>query len=171
MMTAVGVAGELLEASGLESLYASEYRPLVRMASLLVDDVGTAEDVVQDAFVRASLRRLDDPDKALPYLRSCVLNGARSVLRRRRVAAAFRWERAGQSSGADVEAMEHDRHDRIVRALRSLPGRQRECLVLRYYGGLSEAEIASALGISAGSVKTHCHRGIQAMAALIEEDQ
>lgn len=171
MMTAVGIPSEALGAAGLEALYTSEYRSLVRLASLLVDDPETAEEVVQDAFVRASLRRLDDPDKALPYLRSCVLNGARSVLRRRRVAAAFRWERAGESRAAESVALEHDRHDRMVAALRRLPARQRECLVLRYYGDLSEADIATALGISAGSVKTHCHRGLQALAALIEEDQ
>lgn len=170
-MTVVGIPSDALGAAGLESLYASEYRPLVRMASLLVDDPGTAEEVVQDAFVRASLRRLDDPDKALPYLRSCVLNGARSVLRRRRVAAAFRWERAGESRAAESVALEHDRHDRMVDALRRLPTRQRECLVLRYYSDLSEADIAKTLGISAGSVKTHCHRGLQALAALVEEDQ
>ena len=171
MMTVVGIPRDALGAAGLEALYAAEYRSLVRLASLLVDDVETAEEVVQDAFVRAALRRLDDADKAVPYLRSCVLNGARSVLRRRRVAAAFRWELAGEARAAETVALDHDRHDRMVGALRRLPARQRECLVLRYYGDLSEADIASSLGISAGSVKTHCHRGLQALAALVEEDR
>jgi RNA polymerase sigma-70 factor (sigma-E family) len=168
---AAGTSGATVAAADLSQLYATEYRPLVRLASLLVDDTGTAEEIVQDAFVRASVRRLRDPDKALPYIRSAVINGSRSWLRRKRVASRFRQERRPDAAAAETLAMESARHSRMVAALQMLPRRQRECLVLRYYGDFSEAEIASTLGISAGSVKTHCHRGLAALAPLVEEDR
>jgi RNA polymerase sigma factor (sigma-70 family) len=56
----------------------------------------------------------------------------------------------------------------VVAALRKLPVRQREALVLRYYADLSEAEIASVMGISRGAVKSHTARGMSAMRAVLE---
>jgi len=156
----------------LAGLYRDQYRPLVRLACLLVGDLPTSEEVVQDAFVRVHLARgrLRDDDRTLAYLRSAVLNGARSAIRRREVrrrplAAA---PQPGRSPEAD--AIAGDEHRRMVASLRTLPARQRECLVLRYYLDLSEAEIAAALGISTGSVKTHASRGIAALAARVDEE-
>jgi RNA polymerase sigma-70 factor (sigma-E family) len=142
----------------------------VRLASLMLADPADAEEVVQDAFVQAHLAwaRLRDPAKALPYLRSAVLNGARSRLRHRKVVERFRPLAApvGPSPEGAIEAGEE--RERIMAALRSLSARQRECLVLRFYLDLSEAEIAATLGITAGSVKTHSHRGLAALAARME---
>lgn len=154
----------------LRELFDGQYRSLVRLAALLTDDRETAEDVVQEAFVRMYLSwgRLRDLSAAAPYLRSIVLNLARSGLRRRLVA-----NRRGRRVERDVVSAEDDvllREDQraVLDALRSLPRRQRECLTLRYYLEWSETEIAEELGISAGSVKSHASRGIAALAAKLE---
>ena len=154
----------------LLDLYRDERNALVRLAALLLQQRSDAEDVVQDAFVRAYLRwdSLRDPESALPFLRSAVLNGARSKLRRRRVAARFRQTAAADSDSAETHAVREAERRHLVASLAALPARQRECLVLRYYLGLSEQETASTLGISEGSVKTHLHRGSGRLAARLE---
>lgn len=155
----------------LRDLYEQQRSSLVRLAALLLHNPIDAEEVVQDAFVQAHLAwaRLRDPDKGLAYLRSAVLNGARSRLRHDKVVQRFDPGKPaiGPSPESAMEAGDDRR--RVMAALRSLPARQRECIVLRYYLELSEAEIAAALGISAGSVKTHSHRGLAALAARLEE--
>jgi RNA polymerase sigma-70 factor (sigma-E family) len=142
---------------------------LVRLALLLVDDRETAEDVVQDAF--AALHRrwhsIATPDAALGYLRTSVVNGARSVLRRRRTARAYRWPAAASVDAADAGPLLAEEHREVLAALRKLPARQREVIVLRYWGELPEAEIAAALGISVGAVKSSASRGRDAIAALL----
>jgi RNA polymerase sigma factor (sigma-70 family) len=119
-------------------LYALHYRALVRLAVLLVRDVPTAEDVVQDSFVAMhdGWQRLRDPQSAPAYLRSAVLNRCRSVLRHRAVA-----DKHLQKPPPDMPSAEHGLVERsaVVAALRTLPGRQREAIVLRYYADLSEA--------------------------------
>jgi RNA polymerase sigma-70 factor (sigma-E family) len=157
----------------LAGLYREHYRSLVRLASLLVDDRETSEEVVQDAFVKVYLARgrLRDTDRALPYLRSAVLNGARSQLRRRRVRRAQPAPQLRVVGSAEDTAVAGEETRRVMRALRSLPVRQRECLALRYYLDLSEAEIAETLGISAGSVKQHAHRGVEALGRTLEEER
>ncbi len=153
----------------LVDLYRAEYHRLVRLATMLVDEQGVAEELVQDAFVAVSRvredRSLRDPDAAAAYLRTAVANRARSQLRKRRVR-----RRHLRSVGpppaappADGPVLEAESTRRMLAALDRLPGRQREVLLLRYYGDLSEAEIAEALGISAGTVKTHAHRGLAAL--------
>jgi RNA polymerase sigma-70 factor (sigma-E family) len=160
---------------GLEDLYREHQWALVRLASLLVHDAAEAEEIVQDAFAKdhRSWGRLREPEKALPYLRSAVLNGARSRLRHLRVvdraATAPRMLQSGPS--AEHEALVSEEHRRVVAAMRLLPTRQRECLALRYYLDLPEAEIAAILGISGGSVKTHIHRGLAALSDRLGEDQ
>jgi RNA polymerase sigma-70 factor, sigma-E family len=153
----------------LRDLYREHRAPLVRLAALLVGD--EAEEVVHDAFVRTHLAwdRLKEPERALSYLRSVVLNGARSRLRHLRVVERTALAPPGVGASAEAAAMAGEEHRRVVAALRSLPGRQKECLALRYYLDLSESEIAAALGISPGSVKTHVHRGLAALAELLEE--
>jgi RNA polymerase sigma factor (sigma-70 family) len=71
----------------------------------------------------------------------------------------------------EVATLARDDHDRVIAALRTLPARQREAVVLRYYLDLGEADIAAAMRVSAGSVKTHLHRGLAALSRVLEEDE
>jgi RNA polymerase sigma factor (sigma-70 family) len=126
---------------------------------------------VQDAFVSVWCRwgAVADPERLPAYLRSAVLNGARSALRKREVRRRHVPTDLGPAPSPEMAAVASDESRRVVDALRALPDRQREVLALRYYLDLSEAEIATTLGISPGSVKTHAHRGIAALAPLLEE--
>ena len=162
----------------LEVLYAGHYRSLVRLAVLLVRDVETAEEVVQDAFVAVHGRwdRLRARDTALPYLRRSVVNGARSVLRRRGVRErhleTLRSSYAEEGGvGADETLLVAERRRQVLGALRALPERQREVVVLRYYADLDEAAIAETLGISRGAVKSHAHRAVRRLQDLLPPDQ
>lgn len=145
--------------------YAAHYRRLVRLSVLLVGDVETAEEVVQDAFVamHGRWRSLREPDKAVAYLRQSVVNRSRSALRRRGVRARHLPEPPADAPGADLAALTAERRAQVLDSLARLPGRQREVLVLRYYLDLSEAEIAGTLGISRGAVKSHASRGAAAL--------
>ena len=152
-------------------LYAQHYRALVRLAALLVRDTPTAEEVVQDSFVamHGGWQRLRDTEKALAYLRQAVVNRSRSVLRHRTVV-----DKNLQKAPPDMPSAEHgalvllERHA-VVAALRALPDRQREAIVLRYYADLSEAEIAAAMKISRGAVKSHTARAMAALRAALEQ--
>ena len=151
----------------LELLYAAHWRQLVRLAVLLVHDLGTAEEIVQDCFVSVHARwsRLRDPDKALAYLRRSVVNRSRSHLRHLTVVRRHADQEAPPepASGADHTAYERERRATVLDALGNLPRRQREVMALRYYLDLSEAEIADLLGISRGAVKSHASRGAAAL--------
>jgi RNA polymerase sigma-70 factor (sigma-E family) len=155
---------------GLADLYAAHRLELVRLAVLLVDDQMTAEDAVQDAFAGLYGREssLRDPDKALGYLRRSVVNNSRSALRRRRTARGYVPPAEGWSASAEDVAVVADEHRRVLAALHGLSTRQREVLVLRYWGGLSEAEIASTLGVSKGTVKSTASRAIDALGDKLE---
>jgi RNA polymerase sigma-70 factor (sigma-E family) len=150
-------------------LYAAHRLALVRLAVLLVDDLGTAEDVVQDAFAGLTGNRteLRDPDKALAYLRQAVVNRSRSALRRRRTARGYNPPRSIETARPDERAVLAEEHREILAALDRLAPRQREVLVLRYWSGLSEAEIATALGISRGAVKSTASRALDHLEALM----
>lgn len=151
-------------------LYAEHYRGLVRLSTLLLRDAGAAEEVVQDAFVamHGAWRRIRDEEKALAYLRQTVVNRSRSVLRRRVVAERHSPQPDPDVASAEENALRRVESERVMAALRQLPARQREAIVLRYYGDLSEAEVAAAMKVSAGSVKTHTFRGMAALRALLE---
>ena len=155
------------------ALYATHYRSLVRLAVLFVHDVATAEEVVQDSFVamHGAWRRLRDPEKALAYLRQSVVNRSRSALRRRRTADAHRPEPMIDLPSAEHAAMQTMQHLQVMAALRALPRRQREVLVLRYYSDLSEADIADTLRISRGAVKSHASRGMAALRQTLEDSR
>jgi DNA-directed RNA polymerase specialized sigma24 family protein len=132
---------------GVTALYGEHYQSLVRLAAFLVRDVATAEQVVQDSFValHGAWRRLANGERALGFLRRSVVNRSRS---------------AGQPQlAADGE------FPALIRALRALPARQREALVLCYYADLSEAEIASAMGTSRGAVRGHLARALSSLPA------
>ncbi len=151
-------------------LYAAHYRSLVRLAALLLRDRAVAEEVAQDAFVamHGAWRRLQDPDRALAYLRQSVVNGARSQLRRREVAGRLAPKPSPHAASAEHGALLALEHAEVMAAVRALPDRQREVLVLRYYLDLSEADIADALGISRGAVKSHASRGMAALRTALE---
>jgi RNA polymerase sigma-70 factor (sigma-E family) len=155
----------------VEELYAGHYRRLVRLAVLLVRDVETAEEVVQDSFVamHGRWRRLREPDKGLAYLRQTVVNRSRSVLRHRAVQARHLSPVGADHPGADEAVVATERRTRVLDALRALPTRQREVLALRYYLDLSEAQIAETLGISRGAVKSHASRGAASLRHLLED--
>jgi RNA polymerase sigma-70 factor (sigma-E family) len=150
-------------------LYAAHYRALVRLAALLVRDMGTAEEVVQDSFVamHANWRRLRDSGKASSYLRRCVVNRSRSVLRHRLVTERNMLQPPPEMPSAEQGAMTLLERSAVVAALHGLPARQREALVLRYYADLPEAEIASAMGISQGAVKSHVFRAMSALRGVL----
>jgi RNA polymerase sigma-70 factor (sigma-E family) len=154
----------------LEDLYRQHRMRLVRLAVLLVDEASTAEDVVQEAFT--GLHRhwsgLRDEAAALGYLRTAVVNGSRSVLRRRKTARGYVPPHQANARSAESLAMLTTEHQAVVTALGQLPPRQREVLVLRYYGGMSEAEIATATGVSRGTVKSSASRALDALQRLLE---
>jgi RNA polymerase sigma-70 factor (sigma-E family) len=153
-------------------LFRAHYRTLVRLASLLISDDSRAEELVQDAYVQlhARWRQLRDADKALAYLRQSVVNRSRSALRHRQVVSRYA---EGQPPLATAPSAEHGALDLLARAamlktVNQLPGRQREALILRYYLDLSEADIADAMGISRGAVKSHTARGISTLRQAME---
>jgi len=153
----------------LADLYAEHRMRLVRLAILLVDEMSTAEDVVQEAFagLHRNWGRLRDEYAAIGYLRTAVVNGSRSVLRRRRTARDYVPPHAVNARSAESLAMLSVEHQAVVDALSGLAPRQREVLVLRYYGGLSEAEIAEATGISKGAVKSTASRALDSVADIL----
>ena len=177
-LTASVLAPEVLPSTSSSSwdivteIYDGEYKSLVRLAVLLVHDVPTAEEVVQDAFeaMHTALRRLRDSDKALSYLRQAVVNKSRSVLRHRTVVDKNAPKPAPDEPSAEHAAMALIERTAVVAALRALPERQREAIVLRYYADFSEADIAAAMGISRGAVKSHTARGMTALRSILEQE-
>ncbi|WP_372728409.1 SigE family RNA polymerase sigma factor [Nocardioides sp.] len=157
--------------TALEQLYAAHWRRLVRLSVLLVHDPGTAEEIVQDAFVavHARWRKLREPDLALAYLRQSVVNRSRSALRHHAVVRRHLEHAAppAPAAGADESSLAAARRTAVLQALQQLPRRQREVLALRHYLELSEAEIAETLGISRGAVKSHASRGSAALRDLL----
>ncbi|MFI9584471.1 RNA polymerase sigma factor [Streptomyces sp. NPDC052236] len=147
-------------------LYRSHRVSMVRLAVLLVDDQSSAEDVVQDAFVALYKRHgetLADVDNALGYLRTSVVNTARSVLRRRKTAREYVPPHEADAPSAEDHVLLSDEHRRVLDALGQLTMRQREVLVLRYWSDLSEARIAETLGLSRGAVKSTASRALDAL--------
>ncbi|GAA1237763.1 SigE family RNA polymerase sigma factor [Oryzihumus leptocrescens] len=164
--------------TALTDLYAAHWASLVRLAWLLVRDQQVAEEAVQDAFVsmHARWQQLRDPEAALAYLRRSVVNTSRSVVRHRVVEDRHLAREASSptspwrttEASAEERAVAHEQGEELLSALRGLPRRQREVLVLRYYLDLTEAQIADALGISPGSVKSHAHRGLSSLRTQME---
>jgi RNA polymerase sigma-70 factor (sigma-E family) len=141
-----------------DDLYVAEYRRMVRLAFVMLDEAGAAEEVVQDAFARVYERwaKLDQPGG---YLRTCVVNGCRDVLRRRRVARF----RPSPPAPADQAAPDH-----LLDALAVLSPARRAAVILRYYADLPEAEIADALGVRPGTVKSMLHRALLQLREVVE---
>jgi RNA polymerase sigma-70 factor (sigma-E family) len=177
-MESVGVlesgAGEASAVGGADALvaalFAAEASRLVSLARFFVDDRTAAEDLVQEAFIRLSrsAHRIRDPQRATAYLRSIVVNLARDHNRRGLVSLRHRPPAVTDEPSAEETAAARESRSEVVQALRQLPHRQRDCLVLRYYLDLPVDEVATTLGISPNSVKTHVQRGMRALASILE---
>ncbi|GLV96731.1 SigE family RNA polymerase sigma factor [Streptomyces lavendulae] len=155
----------------VSELYHAHRLAMVRLAVLLVDDLGTAEDVVQDAFTALYRRygeEITEVDNALGYLRTAVVNTSRSVLRRRRTARAWIPPVTADVPSAEASVVLGEAHREVLAALRGLTPRRRQVLVLRYWADLSEAEIAETLGISRGAVKSNASRALDALERILE---
>jgi RNA polymerase sigma factor (sigma-70 family) len=166
-------AGEWLDTEGIFRQYHAD---LVRLALLLVGDRASAEDVVQDVFTRLCARGRElDQVSAPAYVRTAVVNGCRSVLRRRalarRIAITRAWPWRDTQESAEHTAILAEDRQRVLAALAALPARRREVLVLRFYLNLPVAEVAAILGISQGSVKSATARGLDALARRLGEER
>ncbi len=166
----MGTIGEDIS-SGNEALrvaFEQHYVRMLGLAVLLTHSRENAEDLVHDTFVSAAvrIRELDDGEVG-PYLRRSLVNHWKKSLRRkaveRRFQAAIPHSRLGERDDLD------DR-DLLWRAIRSLPGRQRACVVLRYYEDLSERDTADVLGCSIGTVKSHTSRAISRLRKEVHDD-
>lgn len=165
-------ATEPTRAELVDVLFRRHYVALLRLAVVMLGSQEAAEDVVQEAFValHRNWRSLRDPEAAEAYLRSVVLNCSRSWVRRQvtqRAARPLMLVREQNESPEDT-AVGRDEVGSLVAVMRTLARRQREVLACRYVLELSVAETAQLLEISEGSVKTHTHRGLQALQQRIE---
>jgi len=153
----------------LDALFRAHATPLLRLAIVLTGDRPLAEELVQDAFVRLHRSGTAPAIGAeLAYLRRTVINLSHGHHRHLRVVRGHRPDAPGTEASAEVDAVRRDGQRRVVDAVRALPERQRDCIILRFYADLTDVEIADALGISAGSVKTHLHRARAALADRLE---
>jgi RNA polymerase sigma-70 factor (sigma-E family) len=163
------VKGDAASAA-VTDLYRGHALGLMRLALVMVGDRGTAEDIVQEAFTGLYRRwpRLRDREKALTYVRSAVMNRSRTVLRRR--GRPFRAVHQPPVWSAEAQAMVAEDRREVMEALHRLPVRQREALVLRYFCDLSVEEIADAMRVSRGTVKSTTSRAIAALGRMLEEE-
>lgn len=152
-------------------LFREEGASLVRLVRLFVDDRNAAEDLVQEAFIRLARHadRLRDERKAAAYLRTIALNLARDENRRGLVSLRHHVPADDTAATAEDEVVLRDDQQQVIDALRELPSRQRDCIVLRHYYELGIPEIAENLGISENSVKTHLRRGMASLERLLEQ--
>jgi RNA polymerase sigma-70 factor (sigma-E family) len=161
--------------ASVTALYAEHALGLVRLAVVMLGDQPAAEDVVQDAFL-GLYRRWDglaDPGKALAYVRSSVLNGCRTVLRHRVRHEGMTILSPGDppAESADARILLGDEHAEVLAAVRRLPARQREAVILRFYLDLPEDQAAAAMGVSRGTVKSATSRGVAALGRMLKEHQ
>jgi len=156
------------------ALFEAHALGLVKLAKVMLGDQSIAEDVVQDAFVGMYRKwaSLQDRDKALGYLRISVLNGCRTAHRnrtRRDRALLLAPDGAGIVS-AEESALIDEANREVLAALRALPARQREAVVLRHYLGLTEEQAAQAMKITRGTVKSATSRGLSSLARILKEE-
>lgn len=154
-------------------LYQTHALALKKLAFLMTGDQSTAEDVVQDAFLGLvrRWRSLHDTDNALGYLRASVLNGCRSVHRVRFRRQGITLDAPPDTASAEDIALLGEANRQVLVAIRRLPARQREAVVLRYYLDMTEDQAAQAMGVSRGTVKSSTSRGVAALARILEESK
>ena len=160
--------------AAVTALYQAHALGMIRLAHIMLGDRASAEDVVQEAFCGLYRRwsALADTGSALAYVRSSVLNGCRSVLRRQsRARDRADGQQAAPPPGisAEAAAITMEERQQVLRALRRLPARQREALVLRFYLDLSAEESAATMGIGPGSVRSAIHRGLESLGRMLQE--
>ncbi|MFD0685535.1 RNA polymerase sigma factor [Actinomadura fibrosa] len=158
---------------GVAELFRVHHLALVRLALLMLGDRAGAEDVVQDVYARLHRRRRavpDVPDELLAYARASVLNACRTLLRRRALMSRL-VQAPDPVWSAENDVLIADDRRRVLQALLKLPPRQREAIVLRYYLDLSEAEIAAAMGVRRGTVKSTVARGLNALGERYQEER
>jgi RNA polymerase sigma-70 factor (sigma-E family) len=155
-------------AAEVTELYQAHALGLTRLAYVMLADRSAAEDVVQEAFCGLYRRwpKLRDPARALPYLRSAVLNGCRTERRRTRRPGP---RPAPDEPSAEAAVLDGEERAGVLAAIARLPRRQREVLVLRYYLDEPDAAIAAALGIAAGTVRSNLSRALAALGADLRE--
>lgn len=152
-------------------LFAEHRVGLVRMAVLLVDDRETAQDVVQEAFLQIHARRgsLSSPDAALAYVRRCVLNGARSVLRKRRTVRRNAAVEVSVAPGADAAVLSGFEQRAVLGAVRGLPARQQQVVILRFWLDLSASQAAEVLGVRPGAVAAATFKAMRTLGRLLSD--
>ena len=152
------------------ALYQAHALSLARLALLMLGDRDAAQDVVQDAFLGLYRRwdKLASADAAPAYLRASVLNGCRTLLKRRSRPALHAAEASLDS--AEETLMHSEEQRAILAAIRRLPARQREALVLRYYLDMSEDQAARVMGVSRGTVKAATSRAVAAIGRMLKEE-
>jgi RNA polymerase sigma-70 factor (sigma-E family) len=161
-------------AAAVTRLYQAHAVALIRLAIIMLGDRAAAEDVVQEAFFSLYRRwgELADPARVVPYLRVTVLNGCRSALRQQRRRdqreRVHGWSGPGWDT-AEYQVLLAEEHRATLAAIRRLPDRQREALVLRFYLGLPEDQVAEAMQISRGTVKSATSRALAALARMLRE--
>lgn len=173
-MTPIAMANPTEHHVTLESWYRAHFTELVRLGALACGDAAVAEDAVQEVF--ATMYRkppaMRDPGNPLPYLRAAVLNRCRSRMRRRATGqrAALRLVGSTDATVDDVErrGVASTTRRAVLDAVRALPDRQRDVVLLRHWLGLSESEIADILGIGRGTVKSSASRARAALATILE---
>ena len=160
-------------ADGVDELYREQAVGMIRLALLLTGDRATAEDVVQDAFLGLyrAWDRVRDPDAVLGYLRTAVVNGARSVHRSRGRARLLRVQHDPPVWSAEAAVMDGEDRRAVLTAIATLPQRQREVLALKYYLDLSERDVAAIMRVSRGTVASASYRALAALARRLREDQ
>jgi len=154
----------------ITALYQSHALGLVKLAYLMTGDQPTAEDIVQEAFFGLYRRwaALVDQDKALSYVRSSVLNACRQLHRVKYRQPKFRLDPLEDIKSAEEAAIIGEANREVLAAIRRLPARQREAVVLRYYLDMSEDQAAQAMGVSRGTVKSATSRGLSALARMLK---
>lgn len=161
---------------GIADLFDQHYAGLCRLAALLLADRAAAEEVVQEAFLRtfAGWRRIRRPERAQWYLRAAVVNQCRSRARRRVSEERGNrtvWATEGRREGEEWEGDRAGEALGVLEAVRALPTRQREAVVLRYYEDLGEADVASVLGCSVGTVKSQLAKARATLARLLDQPE
>jgi RNA polymerase sigma factor (sigma-70 family) len=148
----------------LRQAFEAHYVPMLRISTLLAGGSPNAEDIVQDVFVRSASHLPGlDPAEVRPYLRTAIINAWRNE--RRRLAAEARKQRAIASSIDPTVTSDDGLWAEIV----ALPPRQRACLVLRYYEGLPEREVATILDCSVGTVKSQTSRALDKLRRVVTQ--
>jgi RNA polymerase sigma-70 factor (sigma-E family) len=173
-LSAVDMPPQADAEAAVTALYRVHAAGLIRLAVVMTGDHAAAEDIVQEAFLGLYRRfgSLTDPDKALSYLRASVLNGCRAEYRSRlRRARNADRVRLVPDASAEYNALISEEHASVLDALRRLPNRQREALVLRFFLDLPESGTARLMGISQGTVKSTTSRALASLARLLGEDQ